>query len=176
MSDHSELKRLAEACGNLNWRAIQENWTELAIRDDHGYIATMRTKSGKHAGPCSDREAKAKFLCSVTPATVLALIAEVEALREEVRLSDLIIAERDRLLSMFECPAHGQCVPHAMEQVEALRNDAERYRWLREKVGVDFIFGEFSPWLPGMESDMDDSDKKTTDESIDTAMTKGDKL
>lgn len=83
MSDHSELKRLAEACGNLNWRAIQENWTELAIRDDHGYIATMRTKSGKHAGPCSDREAKAKFLCSVTPATVLALIAEVEALRKD---------------------------------------------------------------------------------------------
>lgn len=86
MTDYTELKRLAEACGDLNWRAIQENWCEWAIRDDHGYIATMRTKSAKHTGPCPDRESKAKFLCAVTPAAVLALIAENERLQgcEEV--------------------------------------------------------------------------------------------
>ncbi|WP_225923589.1 hypothetical protein [Pseudomonas marvdashtae] len=78
MSDNTELKRLAEACGDLNWRAIQENWCEWAIRDDHAYIATMRTKSAKHAGPCPEREAKAKFLCAVTPAVVRALIDENE--------------------------------------------------------------------------------------------------
>ncbi|PMX22747.1 MULTISPECIES: hypothetical protein [unclassified Pseudomonas] len=81
MTDYTELKRLAEACGDLNWRAIQENWCEWAIRDDHGYIATLRTKSAKHPGPCPDREAKAKFLCAVTPATVLAMIAENERLK-----------------------------------------------------------------------------------------------
>lgn len=83
MTDYTELKRLAEACGDLNWRAIQENWCEWAIRDDHGYIATMRTKSAKHPGPCPDREAKAKFLCAMTPAAVLTLIAENDRLRHE---------------------------------------------------------------------------------------------
>lgn len=74
--DIEKLEELAKACGDLNWRAIQENWTEWAIRDDHAYIAIMRTKSAKQAGPCSDREAKAKFLCAVTPAAVLELIAD----------------------------------------------------------------------------------------------------
>ncbi|NMY77708.1 hypothetical protein HBO01_03330 [Pseudomonas rhodesiae] len=82
MADYTELKRLAEACGDLNWRAIQENWCEWAIRDDHGYIAVMRTKSAKHAGPCSNREAKAKFLCAMTPDAVLALIAENDSQRK----------------------------------------------------------------------------------------------
>ena len=127
MSDYSELKRLAEACGNLNWRAIQENWTELAIRDDHGYIATMRTKSGKHAGPCSDREAKAKFLCSVTPVAVLALIAEVEGLRaqhgrDSAELRSLSQARDDARKERDQLKADN----------EELRKDAERYRWLRQ--------------------------------------------
>ena len=93
MTDYTELKRLAEACGDLNWRAIQENWCERAIRDDHGYIATMRTKSAKHPGPCPAREAKAKFLCAVTPAAVLALIAENEALA--VLLKRFVDGEHD---------------------------------------------------------------------------------
>ncbi len=82
MADHSELKRLAEACDNLNWRFQQENWTEYAIRDDHGYIATMRVGSPKQAGPDPDREAKAKFLGAMAPGAVLALIAENEHLTE----------------------------------------------------------------------------------------------
>ena len=81
MADYSELKRLAEDCGNLNWRFQQENWTEYAIRDDHGYIATMRVGSSKQAGPDPDREAKAKFLGAMTPGAVLALIAENERLK-----------------------------------------------------------------------------------------------
>ena len=45
MTDYTELKRLAEAGGDLNGRAIQENWCEWAIRDDHGYSASMPTIS-----------------------------------------------------------------------------------------------------------------------------------
>lgn len=82
-TDHTQLKRLAEACGALNWRFQQENWIEYAIRDDHGYIATMRVGSPKRSGPDPDREAKAKFVGAMTPATVLCLIAELEALRKE---------------------------------------------------------------------------------------------
>lgn len=81
VADHSELRRLAEACGTLNWRFQQGNWTEYAIRDDHGYIATMRVGSPKQAGPDPDREAKAKFLGAVTPGAVLALIADNERMK-----------------------------------------------------------------------------------------------
>lgn len=56
------------------------------------------------------------------------LNAEVEGLREEVALDDKIIAERNRLLNMFECPDRGQCVPYAMEQVESLRKDADKWQ------------------------------------------------
>ena len=123
MTDNTELKRLAEACGNLNWRAIQENWCEWAIRDDHAYIATMRTKSAKHPGPCSEREAKAKFLCAMTPATVLALIDENEQLSKTAdcwdrlnvqnkALSDSFRAERDQLKA----------------ENDALRKDADKWQ------------------------------------------------
>lgn len=59
------------------------------------------------------------------------LKAEVEALKDEIATDDKLIADRDRLLNMFECPAHGQCIPYAMEQVEELRKDAERYRYIK---------------------------------------------
>jgi len=85
MADRTELKRLAEACGNLNWRFLQENWTEYAIRDDHGYIATMRVKSAKQPGPDSDREVKAKFLGAMTPTVVLELIAENDRFKSDLR-------------------------------------------------------------------------------------------
>lgn len=81
--DKEKLKALAEACGDLNWRFQQESWTEHAIRDDHAYIALMRVKSAKHPGPCPEREAKAMFLGAMTPATVLALLAEIDGLHAQ---------------------------------------------------------------------------------------------
>lgn len=59
----------------------------------------------------------------LAPDVVLEMIDEIKALRDEVASDNKIIAERDRLLNMFECPEHGQCVPYAMEQVTALRSD-----------------------------------------------------
>ncbi|PUB43208.1 hypothetical protein [Pseudomonas sp. GV047] len=62
------------------------------------------------------------------------LKAENDTLREEVALDDKLIADRDRLLNMFECPVHGQCIPFAMDQVEALRKDAKRLQ-----SAIDFV-------------------------------------
>ena len=137
MADYSELKRLAEGCGNLNWRFQQENWTEYAIRDDHGYIATMRVGSPKQAGPDPDREAKARFLGAMTPGAVLALIADNEALKglyrmhqqTETREMRDIKAEIAGLKTGYE--AYEQVNAGLKAEVEALRKDAERYRWLR---------------------------------------------
>ena len=130
MTDYTELKQLAEACGDLNWRAIQENWCEWAIRDNHAYIAIMRTKSARHPGPCPDREAKAKFVCAMTPSVVLALIAESERLsREEkndaiayksvIEKQDELRAERDQLKA----------------ENEALRKDADLYQQVQIAAG-----------------------------------------
>ena len=159
MIDHSELNRLAEACGDLNWRAIQENWTELAIRDDYGYIATMRTKSGKHAGPCPDREAKAKFLCAVTPVAVLALIAEVEGLRaqhgrDSAELRSLCQARDDARKERDQLKA----------EVEALRNLTRELRGSAECTNVHHCKSE--------QHDLDEPCKVLA--RIDAAMSKGD--
>lgn len=116
MSDKKELKRMAEACGDLNWRAIQENWCEWAIRDDHGYIATMRTKSAKHAGPCPDREAKARFLCAATPTVVISLIDEIGRLSDKLENPDPILI---------------QCMDSAISEYEQMERDAARYRFIR---------------------------------------------
>ncbi|WP_122722392.1 hypothetical protein [Pseudomonas viridiflava] len=154
MADYTELKRLAEACGDLNWRAIQENWCEWAIRDDHGYIATMRTKSAKHPGPCPDREAKAKFLCAVTPAAVLALIAENDRLRVRWENPDPILI---------------QCMDSAIAEHEQLERDAERYRWLRDRsVSIHQFYLSTPIWFTGVKFS-----KENVDSTIDAAMGKG---
>ena len=161
MDDHSELKKLAEDCGNLNWRFQQENWTEYAIRDDHGYIATMRVGSPKQAGPDPDREAKAKFLGAMTPGAVLALIAENEHLtesRNEAREErnklgdryDQLKAENAGLKTGFE--AHEQVNAGLKAEVEALRDDLEQiqydaHAWRNQEESV---------WVEVFHSDGDD--------------------
>ncbi|MFU4471122.1 hypothetical protein ACM72L_29035 [Pseudomonas aeruginosa] len=84
-----ELRKLAESCGNLNWRFMQKNWCEWAIRDNHAYIATMRTNSGKFNGPCPEREAKAKFVGAMTPSLILSLLDELEQANEELEMLKL---------------------------------------------------------------------------------------
>lgn len=163
MTDYRELKRLAEAATPGPWAY------------DGSYVCPARTEDGttyvelwRSIADCHQPE-NTKFIAAANPAAALALIAEVDSMKVErdycrrvadhnLDLGVAYMTERDQLKA----------------EVEALRKDAERYRWLREKVGVDFIFGEFSPWLPGVEADMDDLDKKTTDKSIDAAMGKGD--
>lgn len=135
MTDRQELKRLAEACGDLNWRAIQENWCERAIRDDHAYIANMRTKSAKHPGPCPDREAKARFLCAVTPAAIRALISENERLRMQLVACGVVAssntretAERQRDMHPDYMSASCQEVIHAVDREMDLREERDKLK------------------------------------------------
>lgn len=58
----------------------------------------------------------------------------------------------------------------ALADLEACRKDAERYRWIRERVGVDFMFGDYNPYLPGSSVVITQKDKETTDAAIDAAM------
>ena len=161
MADHSELKRLSEACGNLNWRFQQENWAEYAIRDDHGYIATMRVGSPKQAGPDPDREAKAKFLGALTPAAVLALIAENKRLESEAVYSAAgFDAAREEIARLKAEIAGLKTGYEAYEQVNAgLKAEVEKLRDDLEQNQYDantWRNGEESVWIEVFNSDGDD--------------------
>ena len=47
--------------------------------------------------------------------------ATAEELRQHIRTTESVLAERDRVLEAIpECPLHGnQCVPHALEWINA---------------------------------------------------------
>lgn len=77
MSDHSELKRLAEAATPGPWAY------------DGSYVCPARTEDGttyvelwRSIADCHQPE-NTKFIAAANPAAVLALIAEVEALRKD---------------------------------------------------------------------------------------------
>lgn len=106
MSDYSELKRQAEAAYPGPWYV--ENGIDQVRDNADDFVC----ETGE------DEPVNAAFIAAANPAAVLALIAEIDGLREEVEIDNKIIAERDRLLNAIpECAAHGQCVPHAIQWV-----------------------------------------------------------
>jgi hypothetical protein len=53
-------------------------------------------------------------------------MTELEELRDALRITDQLLNERNRLLALFDCPAHGPCVPFAIEEVLRMRKNIER--------------------------------------------------
>ncbi len=46
----------------------------------------------------------------------------VKELEEELMVSDKLLRDRDKLLEAIpECPAHGKCVPHALEWISQVK-------------------------------------------------------
>ena len=152
MKDYSELKKLAEALIDLN----RKNLMDWAAAVEDARIGKTHTE----------------YALSANPADVLALIAEVERLTADnssLRGSCAKIGVEHAGMVRIHRKANTE-IRRLSAEVEALRKDAERYRWLREKVGVDLIFGDYSPWLLSCNTDMTDLEKKTTDAAIDAAM------
>jgi len=134
MTDYSELKKLAEAATPGPWTWDSGSNLNAPSLEYPSAIIRAEAYEGMWFGVYeskSQNDANEEWFSAANPSVILALIAENEALREEISIDNKIIADRERLLSMFECPEHGKCVPYAMEQVEALRKDAGRYQWLR---------------------------------------------
>ena len=116
-------------------------------------------------------------LCDKAEAERDAALAELDEHREMSGCMDLL--RRD----LIEAGVIGDaCPPLFMTEaiigyfgqlradLEACRKDAERYRWIRERVGVDFMFGDYNPYLPGSSVVITQKDKETTDAAIDAAM------
>ena len=49
---------------------------------------------------------------------------ELNNLREELEVTDMILAEREKVLNAIpECPVHGSgCVPHALEWIDLAKS------------------------------------------------------
>lgn len=183
MGDYSELKRLAEAllasddhADFPGWMAANDAFDNatgpaavLALIAENERLFKLLERTVDQHVPLTELECVPGWSRAVELVEVVAerdqLKAENEALREEVALDDKIIANRDLLLSMFDCPEHGQCIPYAMEQVEVLRKDAGRYQWLRNDMNdVAITFGVHS-W--------EDLSGEFMDSAIDAAMFQG---
>lgn len=54
-------------------------------------------------------------------ATIAARDEEIARLREEIKVDDGLIESGRRLVKMFDCPAHGECIPYAEEQITEMR-------------------------------------------------------
>ena len=121
MSDHSELKKLAEAAPSGPWRYWGETANEIFQCSGKRVLIIAHDQS---VPAC-------EFIAAANPAAVLALIAEVEGLhaqhgRDSAELRSLCQARDDARKERDQLKA----------KIEALRKDAERYRWLRS--GSDY--------------------------------------
>jgi hypothetical protein len=81
-----------------------------------------RDEANADPGPRGD---VARHIAAANPAVVLELLRRLRAAEAEIALDTKLLADRNRVLEALECPAHGQCVPGALEQIERLRT-AER--------------------------------------------------
>lgn len=190
MSDHSELKRLAKGATPGPWVKTVDG--VMPEGEKFGIFGNFGANNG---------EANREFIAAANPAAVLALIAEVEALRKDrtdwqaeclkrgfeyVRESDdhYVLADLPEMADLIgallgvevrskENDAYEEANSRLNEQIdglintihaqEALRKDAERYRWLRQSKHFDSpqhqVFCEF--YADGL------------DVAIDEAMSKG---
>lgn len=51
--------------------------------------------------------------------------AHVDVVDGVIDVADAIIHERNRVLDALPCPSHGQCVPHALDEIVSLKQRAE---------------------------------------------------
>lgn len=114
MNDYNELKRLAEAATPGPWKWNDHGDLTALGLDDCSAVLRYEVYEGMwfgvYDGEGSQNEANKRLIEAANPAAVLALIAENEALRNGPNF---------------------RAIQSLRQDCEALRKDAERYRWLR---------------------------------------------
>ncbi|WP_277963879.1 ead/Ea22-like family protein [Pseudomonas sp. RIT-To-2] len=159
MTDYTELKRLAEAATPGPWQTEQAYPIVQPAYPARGSIASALIWQDAH------------FIAAANPAAILALIAENERLAAQVRLAGVAAemavhdavgrAATDYLLAVHE-------LDQLKAEVEALRKDAARYHWLRDKSESVHQFYMSTPiWFTGVKFS-----KENVDNTIDAAMSK----
>lgn len=133
MNDYSELKRLAEE--TKGWDKLTDAWvseedideTDADLRDwvvgridEDGNPYPVATVCTWQYDAPGDAQKLAKYYAAANPAAVLALIAENERLKKFEEWFGRLETGNNSLVESFKAES------------EALRKDAERYRWLRQ--------------------------------------------
>ncbi|EMT4912631.1 TPA: ead/Ea22-like family protein [Pseudomonas aeruginosa] len=142
MTDHAELRRLAEAATPGPWE-YQAPLKVLAA--DRTWIVLIALS---HAN-CREDKANSRFIAANNPKTVLALLDEIDRLKAENNALRKFSAEAYQVLGALDAPEnvldnasdaangvplrHETLLPFFAEDYEALRKDAARYRALRQK-------------------------------------------
>lgn len=142
MSDHSELKRLAEAATPGEWACSERHDGRFWHISSGNQAIGATHAAGKKSTMAGTFEANAKFIAKANPKTVLTLIAEVEGLsaqhgRDSAELRSLCQARDDARKERDQLKA----------EVEQLRKDAERFRFIEQDAssGMSKIYGD--DWL-----------------------------
>lgn len=60
------------------------------------------------------------------------MLKKLAQTKEEIEVSERIIADRDRILDALPCPVHGRCVPHVLEKLT---------EWRKALVGIEACVG-----------------------------------
>lgn len=125
--DFTELKAAAEACAHLLPLRFMDNASGLYIRNDYGVVFDAH-QNRSFPQYMAENKAYAQLVLEATPATVLALLAENDHLRNVMKWRDQALKLLNHQLGQPKAD------PEAMQQaVEAITRDAERYRRLRER-------------------------------------------
>lgn len=64
---------------------------------------------------------KARAGAAPLEATGQADRVELKRLKTELALTEELLTESDRVVSMFDCPIHGKCVPFAIDEIRRMR-------------------------------------------------------
>lgn len=110
---------------NERLNAIMENhWDDIQRRNQE--IASLKALLKERDTKWQEAEHRAA-----------AYKERAEGAEKELKVTDALLEERNKLLGLFDCPAHGGgCVPHAMEEVKALRLRTERLEGALRKYGI----------------------------------------
>lgn len=151
MTDHSELRRLAKAATPGEWR-VQTGCSWRRIGTDNGDGDVLRPCTHPHDGwpdiaaPVENLE----YIAAANPKAIIALLDEkCDRLKAENEALRRFAAEAYQVLGALDAPEnvldnasdaangvplrHETLLPFFADDYEALRKDAARYRWLRER-------------------------------------------
>lgn len=147
MTDYTELKRLAESADLVGGYISAPDFEEIGLNADD-----------------------AAFAAAANPAAVLALIAENVQLKALIADPEFPPKHARRLIAQLRQELSDLWPMHNSLKAdnEALRQDAERYRWLRDSSESIHQFYLSTPiWFTGVKFS-----KENVDSTIDSAMGK----
>jgi hypothetical protein len=137
-SDHDRIANIARLTGQVarlhesiaitdkNTRRMHEELT--ALRDFKVMAEAQQEDHNGELQSMTDALVRADAQRDELQGMLTACEEERDAANERIAVNEKLLATRDELLAMFDCPAHGACVPHAKEEVTRLRVRGSRHQ------------------------------------------------